>query len=147
VFDHATGAAICADLDCGSEDHYECNPANCSCLCDGPGAIPLEVVNQRWLSKVRHAWDAMRCATVYNVYRQFSPLLRCGGGVACSYGPCQWSGLVAENAVDATVPLPGKLLYYLITGENLSGEGTMGFSSSGLIRPNVSPCPTPPPHP
>jgi len=143
--DHATGAAICADLDCGSDEHYECNPANCSCPCDN--LIPSEVVNQRWLSKVRHTWDPKPCATVYNVYRETSPLLRCGGGVACSYGPCQWSGLVAENAVDATRPLPGKVQYYLITGENLSGEGTMGMTSTAMPRPNVSPCPTPPPHP
>jgi hypothetical protein len=144
VVDHKTGVAICADFDCGDSERYECNPANCSCLCDN--TIPLEIEDQRWLSKVRHAWEAAPCATIYNVYRETSPFLNCGG-VACSYGSCQWSGLAAHNATDVTVPLPGVVFYYLITGENLPGEGTMGFSSSGIQRPNLLACPTPPPHP
>lgn len=137
---------MCADLDCGSMHLYECNPANCSCLCDSAVSIPPEVTNQRWPSKVIHDWEVAFCAIVYNVNRQTSPFMSCGG-VACSYGPCQWSGLVANNASEPATPPAGGVYFYLVTGENLSGEGTMGFSSAGFERPNVSPCPSPPPPP
>lgn len=141
-----TGAAACADFDCGNVDFYECNPdpANCFCLCGS--TIPPEIGNLRWPSKLLHDWDPVPCATVYNVYREIQPLLNCGG-VACSYGTCYWSGLVATNASEVADPPVGQAYFYLVTGETVAGEGTMGNSSAGLTRPNYFPCPTPPPPP
>ena len=144
MIDHATGALICADLDCGSMELYECNPATCTCLCDSAASIPPEVMNQRWPSKVTNSWNLAFCATVYNVYQQAGPLTNCGG-VACSYGLCEWSGLVTNNAAQVATPPVGTVYFYLVTGENVIGEGTMGFSSAGFMRPNLFPCPTPPP--
>jgi len=45
---------------------------------------------------------------------------------------------------DADVPRPGTAYYYDMTGENGCGEGPLGPASSGVIRPNPFPCPTPP---
>ena len=146
MFHHDTpNVQFCADFDCGNTDLYECNPnaLNCSCLCDN--VIPPEVSGLRWSSKVQFFWDRVPCATVYDVYRQDVPLTNCGG-VACSYGTCLWSGLVAENATDALVPPAGKVQFYLVTAESYVAEGTMG-SSSVAPRPNAFACPTPPPPP
>jgi hypothetical protein len=146
MVNHTTGQPVCADFDCGDSDIYECNPsvANCSCLCDT--AISPEVSGLIWSTKVQFSWNPAPCATVYNVYRQLGPLTSCGG-VACSYGPCLWSGLVTHNATDVVVPLPGKVQFYLVTAETYVGEGTMGFARPVLVRPNISPCSTPPPPP
>jgi hypothetical protein len=143
VTHHTTGQQACADFDCGEADLYECNPsvANCSCLCDT--AIPPEVTGLRWTTKVRYRWNPIPCATVYNAYRQAPTLTNCGG-VACFYGSCLWSGLVALNATDALVPLAGTVQFYLVTAESYVDEGTMGFSSVAP-RPNTSPCASPPP--
>lgn len=149
MFHHDTpNVRFCADFDCGNTDLYECNPAlaNCSCTCDT--ATPLEVSGLRWSSKVRFFWIHQPCATVYDVYRQIGPLTNCGG-VACSYGPCLWSGLVAANATDLLVPPAGGIHYYLVSAESYVNEGTLGNSSAGLLRPNPVPlkCSTPPPSP
>jgi hypothetical protein len=31
--------------------------------------------------------------------------------------------------------------YYLVTGQNACGEGTLGTRSNGVPRPNGAPCP------
>lgn len=137
---------VCADFDCGNPDLYECNPnpLDCRCLCDN--AIPPEVSGLLWSTKIKFSWNRVPCATVYNVYRQAPTLINCGGGIACSYGACLWSGLVAENATDAVVPALKTVQFYLVTAESYVAEGTMGSATAGP-RPNVSPCATPPPPP
>lgn len=100
-------------------------------------------------------WSGLgtRCALVYNLYRIVAARLTDvdRNGVADYYGSCFRNGLVAPTATDATVPAPGLTAYYLVTAENLppvpgaSGEGTMGTASNGLTRPNLTPCPNPPP--
>ncbi len=130
-----TGIPVCADLDCGSMALYECNDA-CDCECDP--TIPPEVLNLQWSTKVNYGWDPAPCAVVYNVYRDAVPFLPV----------CFWSALVATTATDFSVPLSGDLNHYLITGENHIAEGILGFSNlpTGLVlRPNASPCPSPPP--
>ena len=44
-------------------------------------------------------------------------------------------------SVSAEGAIPPRAVYYLVTGENAHGEGTMGYASNGLPRPNVAPCP------
>jgi hypothetical protein len=147
VFDHMTGIPVCADLDCGSMALYECDPLPCDCLCDP--TIPPEVLNLQWSTKVNYGWDPAPCAVVYNVYRNAVPVpaLPGCGPIACAYGTCLWSALVATTAFDLTVPPSGLLNHYLITGENHIAEGIMGFPSAPLPRPNLFSCPSPPPPP
>ena len=62
-------------------------------------------------------------------------------GLADSYGTCLQSGLSALAAEDASSPLPGWLNGYLVSGDGPLGEGSLGFSSSGLPRVPASACP------
>jgi hypothetical protein len=61
---------------------------------------------------------------------------------AGSYGTCLRAGLAGTSTgADLTTPLVGRAFFYLATGRTSSLEGALGFTSSGLPRPNAFPCP------
>ena len=45
-----------------------------------------------------------------------------------------------EANVPGTPPV-GFVDFFLVTAENFAGEGTMGYNSAGVERPNLTPCP------
>lgn len=147
-FSNPVGLLGCYDVGCGSLNDYECSlAATCDCQC--VGVVPTPDLSMKWLTKVEIMWTGFgtRCSTVYNLYRAVAPRLPDldRNGVADSYGPCLFNGLVAVTGNDTSVPPPGVVQFYLVTAESLAGEGSLGIASNGLLRPNVAPCPTPPP--
>lgn len=150
IFMNQVGVLGCYDVGCGSGIVYECTPdIVCNCWC--VGVIPSSDLVLKWSYplKTEMMWTGggLTCATVYNLYRAVGPRLvdLDRNGVADNYGPCLLNALVARTATDSTVPPVGMGYFYLVTAESQTGEGTMGTASNGLVRPNLTPCPTPPP--
>jgi hypothetical protein len=80
-------------------------------------------------------WDRAREAHVYDVYRGNLP-----SGQAFQYNHgCLESGLVDRRATDASIPPAGQAFYYLVTGRNVCGNGSLGRGAGGS-RPNDSQC-------
>lgn len=110
---------------------------------DFAGAPPGEVRHLSFVDAARWVWDALAGATTYNVYRGGLETLvdLDGDGAAESYGACFDGNLASPADADASIPATGSGFFYLITGRNVAGEGTLGPSSGGADRPNSSPCP------
>jgi hypothetical protein len=97
---------------------------------------PGEVRNERWTGKTILSWDPEGSVGTYEVYRDLLSSL------PGSFGVCLQSPLTAETATDAASPASGTAWLYLVTARNRLGEeGTKGFRSNGIERPNASPCP------
>jgi len=87
-------------------------------------------------------WEPEGCSSSYNVYRKTGLLLDSDhNGVANDYGGCYQNDVLATQVTDATRPPTGQMYLYAVSGQNLNGEGAIGYASNGLMRPNVSPCP------
>lgn len=145
---NAIGQLGSYDVGCGSGIDYECNPTiACDCMC--VGIIPTADLVLKWLTKteIRFTGIGTRCSLVYNLYRFTGPRLPDAdrNGVADYYGSCLLNAMVATTANDTMVPPPGLANFYLVTAESQTGEGSMGTARNGLPRPNLTPCPTPPP--
>lgn len=98
---------------------------------------PREVRTIYFTSKTAMTWDPEPSIGVYEVYRDAVSALRSGG-----FGTCFASGLPSESATDGANPASGQGWFYLVTARNRLGEeGTKGFQSSGVERPNSAPCP------
>lgn len=124
----------------------QCLPTgtNGTCSCRGCGVTPPSPdITLLWNSKIRLEWSSAPCATSYNVYRRSGQRLVDANhdGIADDYGACLFSGLATDFAVDTLTPPPGSMFTYLVTGENATGEGSLGFTSAGAQRPNRAPCP------
>ncbi len=104
---------------------------------------PGEVLNQVFNDATHLGWDALAGASAYNVYRGGlgSFMDTDGDGAADSYGSCLDAGLSSPADTDAATPAAGTGFFYLVTGRNPAGEGTLGQASSGVPRPNTAPCP------
>ena len=94
-------------------------------------------------------WSTIPNASHYNTYRGVFTITSGMGSLPAHYNHvCFESGDAQQNgatvAVDATDPKLGEVRYYLVDGESACGEGSLGTASSGTVRPNNSPCPTPP---
>ena len=136
--------AIFPECDGACPPGYWCETANNTCEClPCFGNIPGEITGVRWPEKARMIWDPESCANVYNVYRYTAPKLADtdNDGLADDYGSCYQPGLPVTEMVSPANPASGFVDYYLVTGKNMAGEGTLGHTSSFLIRPNLSPCP------
>lgn len=103
----------------------------------GRGATPLQAAGA---DPTVLTWEAGM--PFFNLYRGSIAGLR-ASGVYTPAGSCLVSGLTAASYADAgSPPAPGDAYYYLVTGENAAGvEGTLGFDSRGVERPNASACP------
>jgi hypothetical protein len=106
-------------------------------------APPGEARNLLFGDATHLTWDTLTGALTYNLYRgSLGTFVDADhNGAADAYGACLDSGLAAPADTDATIPPAGSGLYYLVTGRNPAGEGTLGPASSGAIRPNTSACP------
>ncbi len=103
---------------------------------------PGEIQGLRFADATTLTWDTRPEAVTYNLYRgSLGSLLDSNAdGAAESYGSCLDAGLPTPSAVDATAPSSGAGFFFLATGRNQGGEGTLGRASSGAARPNTSPC-------
>ena len=83
-------------------------------------------------------WEdrAANNAISFNLYRDDVTVLQSG-----SYGTCFSAGAPASFTIDPWLPPAGVAWFYLVTGRNALGEGTMGTDSAGRERPNLTPCP------
>jgi hypothetical protein len=76
---------------------------------------------------------------LYNVYR----------GENGAAGPWQYnqtclaSHVAGSSAQDTEIPGEGQFFFYVLSRVDACGESSLGTDSSGLERPNLSPC-TPP---
>jgi hypothetical protein len=96
-----------------------------------PVAADLAFTDQQGL-----AWSASPGVSTYNVYRGTAD----GGAWAYDHA-CFVSGLTTTAAIDAAIPPAGTASYYLVSGRNDCGEGSLGADSQGDLRPNPLPCP------
>ncbi len=105
--------------------------------------VPGPDIEIGWVSKIRFHWTPGPCADWHNVYRATLARLTDANqdGVADDYGTCLAPDVPGLELEDTDVPPIGQMHIYLVTGENSVGEGSKGHTSSGLERPNVSPCP------
>lgn len=154
--DATGGGCVCAPIECGDSEAPECGgvcPAFsqcqevigaelCSCrACDT--VVPAGDITMQWFSGTQFRWNGLECADRYNVYRsrqaRFADVD--GNNLADDYGSCFLPDLMVTQASDALEPAAGVFFGYLVTGENVVGEGDLSTNSFGVTRPNDAPCP------
>ena len=112
----------------GVRDALDCAPADASAF-----AVPREIEDARYETKASLAWStaAPRSGpgTVYDILRGSIAALPVGSGGETCLGPG-----TAESIPETFVPPPAMGVYHLVRGRNACGDGTYGFSSSGLER-------------
>jgi len=107
-------------------------------------SLPSDAITLAWTSQERFAWNSLRpCDGVFNVYRQTSRKLidLDNDKLADDYGTCFLTNLTVSEAFDETDPAVGWAHFYLVSGRNAAGEGSLGTNSLGVAIPNRSPCP------
>ena len=93
-----------------------------------------EVTAVRFTNPTTLQWNAEASAQWYEVYRDTT--------LPGTFGTCLANDLMATTVADASTPSIGSRFFYLVTARNrIREEGTKGFRSSGLERPNTLPCP------
>jgi hypothetical protein len=104
------------------------NAVDCSPDAHGSNAMPDEVQGLR-LDGDKHTlrWSGAAHGHVYNVYRgSVAP------GATFAYSQLCASAQVGVRQVDdTTVPEPGELLFFMVSGLNSCGEGTIGSGTNG----------------
>jgi hypothetical protein len=97
---------------------------------------PGEVMNLHFATDgTTLIWDPEKSVGSYAVYRGALADLKAG-----IYGTCLKSGLTVNAGSDLANPT--QVFFYLVTARNrLNEEGTKGYASSGVERPNPLPCP------
>jgi hypothetical protein len=90
-------------------------------------------------------WQKETGFSSFNVYRGDLGVLRQTGQytqdpalVPGAYHNC---GVSNAYVVDGPDPVPGQMLFYLVTGIGSGGESSLGTNSAGQPRPNAHPCP------
>jgi hypothetical protein len=149
----ATGAIRCVGTPLVCDDQDRCTADACSPdtgLCDHPAIALQEVTPVQASRSILLEWSPTPDATHWNTYRGTIPAKMLGSRLPGSvydhvcYESDDAAGDGATTAIDAGIPAEGTAYYYDFTGEGFCGEGPLGLASSGLIRPMLVPCPTPP---
>ena len=97
---------------------------------------PGEVLGLRFVTKETVQWSPERAAGEYEIYRALISTLPGG------FGTCFAAHLMTNTAAAASNPSSGQGYFYLVTARNRLGEeGTKGYRSNGMERPNAAPCP------
>jgi hypothetical protein len=106
----------------------------------GTGAAhrpPGELAGLDFITKTTLNWLVEPSAGTYNVYRG-----GLGAILPSGFGGCQQYALPSPMASDVDAVPPGGGFFYLVTVTNfLAEEGTKGYSSNAVERPNNAPCP------
>ena len=100
--------------------------------CPPPPAVAPDI---SFTSPQAMAWSAAPGVAFYNLYS--GDML--AGSVSTPF--CLAAGLFTPGAVDGEIPGPGESFYYLVSGANACGEGSLGTTSAGQERANPAPCP------
>ena len=103
------------------------------CPCVRPPEVAMDL---SFLDDQTLIWSGAPPMTSYNLYRGFV-----GAGGWGFDQACLATGLTAPGAGDPAVPPVGFLFHYMVSGSDACGEGPLGFTSWGQVRPNPSPCP------
>lgn len=115
----------------------------CACLpCES--VVPGSRTVLQWPgTKDFMVFDPLPCATGYNSYRAVAHTLKDqdGNGLADHYGACLQYNIPIPKAPDPSEPPERLTHFYLVTGLNAVGEGSMGFNGALQERPNTTPCP------
>jgi hypothetical protein len=74
-------------------------------------------------------------ALQYNLYRGLVGYLPSG-----DYGSCDQPAVPSNGTTASEQPPASTCWFYLVTGDNPTGEGPMGLDSGGGARTNGSPC-------
>ena len=106
------------------------------------GVPPLEVSPPgspeplRFLDPQMMVWEdgAASCSTSFQIYRGDLDSLTTG-----FYSPCYEDAVTASSTSDDEEPLEGQVFYYMVSGENAAGEGTLGGGWAGA-RTNQIAC-------
>jgi hypothetical protein len=153
VCDADTGACLHPPLSC--DDGKACTLDRCDAAAGGCVHVPLLPVAVAPLEFKEDAatfvWPATPDAAHWNSYRGTIPPTMLGSRLpagpvydhAC-FESADAAGDGATLSVDRDTPRPGWAFYYGSSGESACGEGSLGRASSGVERPNLAPCPTPP---
>ncbi|MCP3980165.1 MAG: hypothetical protein GY716_12740, partial [bacterium] len=131
-------------VDCDDGDPCtldSCDPETGVCVHE-PGPVPLPVVGLAFHTKAVFEWPASLNATHWNSYRGSLGATQLYNHVCFESGDARGDG--ETTSTDPSIPSSGGVFYYLTSGENACGESDLGHASSGAVRPNSSPCPTPP---
>jgi hypothetical protein len=151
VCDADTGACLNPPLAC--DDGSACTLDRCdpgTGKCDSALILPGEVPKLDFLTQAAFAWTETPDAAHWNSYRGTIPPSLLGSRPAASrydhacYESADAAGDGATLSVDAEPPRVGWAFYFDVTGEAVCGEGPLGRATSGAVRPNAFPCPTPP---
>jgi hypothetical protein len=102
----------------------------------GSGPPPEVALDLRLTGSATLAWTASAAASSYALYRG-----TIDGGAWIFDHACREAALPEPAASDGSAPAPGTAFYYLVSGRNACGEGTLGRTSAGAPRPNPAPCP------
>jgi concanavalin A-like lectin/glucanase superfamily protein/purple acid phosphatase-like protein len=79
-------------------------------------------------------WPADSLYSSYNVYRSTVPLIDANhDGVADAYGSSLASSLTVCTLADAQNPARGSVFFYLLTGSDPGGEGTLGSARNNAL--------------
>ena len=105
--------------------------------CNGVVDVPAEeATSLQFDSDVSFSWNAStQFGATFNVYRG----VRTSGSSSAPI--CFLANQTSASASDAQSPAAGTGFFYLVSGRNACGEGTLGFYSSGAPRLNTLPCP------
>lgn len=126
-------ATSCDDADACTAD--ACDPL-LGCVHDPLPPPPEAALDLGFTGKPDMEWGGSLEATHYAMYR--GPF----GGAPWSYAhTCLYPSVPSPSATDASTPPAAQGFYYLVSGRNECGEGTLGTNSAGQTRPNASPCP------
>jgi hypothetical protein len=88
-------------------------------------------------SKLDLSWIDIHSSHVFNVYRGRTT----AGPFLYNHG-CHVAETPGTDTTDVPeIPPEGFAFFYLVSGKNTCGEGTLGHASSGTERPNDDPCP------
>ncbi|HEU5181581.1 MAG TPA: FG-GAP-like repeat-containing protein [Candidatus Polarisedimenticolia bacterium] len=107
--------------------------------CDGTPDVPGENAKDMAFGAngTSLSWTASSGFQVtYNLYRG-----NFGFGSPLYNHTCFQSALASPSGSDTQTPAPGLGFYYLASGRNSCGEGTLGSNSLGTPRPDALPCP------
>jgi hypothetical protein len=104
---------------------------------------PSDAIHIHFATKSHLAWTVSPCALSWHAYRGTARTLQDLDldGLADNYGLCYQSDLTEPEVMDSSTPPPGFMHYYLVTAVNAVGESSLGYTSGGGERPNLSPCP------
>lgn len=102
--------------------------------CDPPGEVGTDMTFTPPPGTLD--WSVSAGVDAYNLYRGTLGT----AGFAYDHA-CLTAGIPAPPAGDSQEPAPGEGFYYLLSGVNPCGEGSLGTDWTGQPRPNAIPCP------